>query len=86
MRPELYKEVALTRSIPEENLKKGDTGWYIEYLSHPKGGEDGAILEIFDADGDSRIVTVPISAIEATGEDEIPAVRSGKEEKTVKLD
>ena len=38
---------------------------YIDYLTHPSGGEDGAILEIFTKTGDSRVVTVPISAIES---------------------
>jgi hypothetical protein len=64
VKPELYTEVLVTRDIPEENLKAGDTGWYIEYITHPHGGEDGAMLEIGAWD-DSRVVIVPISAIAA---------------------
>lgn len=65
MTPELYMEVVVNRDLPEEGLRQGDTGMYIEYLTHPNGGEAGAILEIFMTNGDSRVVTVPISAIEA---------------------
>jgi hypothetical protein len=75
-KPELYTRVTINRDIPEEYLKKGDVGMYIEYLKHPHGSEDGAILEIFNALGDSiRIATVPISAIESIRPEHVPAVR-----------
>jgi hypothetical protein len=52
--------------VPEEGLKQGDVALLIEYLDNPSGGEEGAILEIFNAIGESiRIATVYISAIEA---------------------
>jgi hypothetical protein len=64
MNLELYKEVALTRDIPAENLKKGDVAVLVDYAPHPTGGEEGAILEIFNAVGEAiAIATVPISAI-----------------------
>ena len=75
-KPELYKDVALTRDIPEENLKQGDVATLVEYLEHPSGGEEGAILEIFNAIGESiGIATVPVSAIESLNQDQMPAVR-----------
>ena len=78
MQPELYTRVALTRDIPEANLKRGDTAMYIDYLP-VKAGESGAILEVFNALGESiAVVTVPISAIEALRADYVPAVRLQK--------
>ena len=76
MQPELYTEVVVNRDLPEANLKKGDVALYIEHLQHPQGGEDGAILEIFNALGESlRIVIVPLAAIEPLQEDQVPTVR-----------
>ena len=64
-KPKRYEEVALTRNIPEENLKRGDVAVVVEYIPHPTGGEEGAVLEIFNALGESTaVVAVPISAIE----------------------
>jgi hypothetical protein len=76
MEPKLYTRVALTRDIPEADLKRGDTAMYIDYLP-VKEGEAGAILEVFNALGESiDVITVPISAIEALRADQIPAVRA----------
>ena len=76
MKPELYKEVALTRDIPTENLKKGDVALLVDYVPHPAGGEDGAILEIFNAVGESiAVVTVPVTAITSLSSNQLPAVR-----------
>jgi hypothetical protein len=77
MKPELYKEVALTRDIPTEKLKKGDVAIVVDYVPHPTGGEEGAILEIFNAIGESiAVLTVPLSAIAPLRPDQVPAVRS----------
>jgi hypothetical protein len=76
MKIELYKEVTLTRNVPEENLKSGDVAVLVDIVSHPSGGEDGAILEVFNAIGDSIMVTaVPISAIAPLQSNQVPAVR-----------
>lgn len=76
MKPELYKEVALTRDILTENLKVGDVAVLVDYIPHPTGGEDGAILEIFNAIGESiAVVTVPVSAIAPLSSDQLHAVR-----------
>ena len=62
---ELYQYVALSRDLPEHKLKQGDVAMLIDYVTHPSGGEDGYILEVFNAIGDSvRVLTVPISAVE----------------------
>ena len=75
MQPELYTRVALTRDIPEANLKVGDTAMYIDYLP-VEDGEAGAILEVFNALGESiDVVTVTISAIAALRDDHVPSVR-----------
>ena len=75
MTPELYTRVIVNRDLPEEGLRQGDVGMYIEHLKHPRGGEDGAILEIFTLTGDSRIVTVPVSSIEAPAADLVLTAR-----------
>ncbi len=76
MKPELYTDVVLTRDVPSENLRKGDVATVIDYLEHPSGGEEGAILEVFNALGESiAIATVPVSAIEAPRPEHIPSVR-----------
>jgi hypothetical protein len=76
MKPELYKEVALTRDISAANLKKGDVAVLVDYVTHPTGGEEGVILEIFNAVGESiAVTTVPISAIAPLRPDHMPAVR-----------
>lgn len=74
---ELYKEVALTRDIPEDQLKAGDVAVLIDFVSHPSGGEQGCILEVFNAIGETiAVVTVPISAIKSLQSDQVLSVRS----------
>jgi hypothetical protein len=74
MKLEMYKEVALTRDIPAEKLKKGDVAILVDYVAHPTGGEEGAILELFNAVGESiAIATVPVSAIAPLRPDQMPA-------------
>lgn len=72
----LYEQVALRRDFPEHNLKQGDIATLVEYVPHPDGGEEGCILEIFNAIGDSiAVIVVPVSAIEPLHADEILNVR-----------
>ena len=76
MKPALYQHVALTQDIPEHHLKQGDLATLIEYVPHPKDGEEGCVLEIFNALGESiAVVAVPISAIEPLRADAIMSVR-----------
>jgi hypothetical protein len=71
----LYDRVALVRDIPDGGLKKGDVATVIERVAAP-GVEDGYILEVFNALGDTiMVVDVPVSAVEPITADYIPAVR-----------
>ncbi len=76
MELELYKEVALTRDIPADSLKQGDIAVLVDLVPYPSGGEMGAVLEIFNAVGESiAVVIVPVSAIAPLRADQVPAVR-----------
>jgi hypothetical protein len=71
------QEVALTQDIPEENLRQGDVATLVDYVSHPHQGEEGAVLELFNALGESiAVIIVPFSAIAPLRADQIPSVRS----------
>ncbi|MEG4293968.1 DUF4926 domain-containing protein [Microcoleus sp. C2C3] len=74
---ELYQEVALTRDLPEYQLKAGDIATLVDFVSHPSGGEEGCLLEVFNAVGESMtVIAVPISTVEVLRPDEILTVRS----------
>lgn len=76
MRLKLYQEVVVTRDTPSENLKAGDVAVLIDYVPHPRGGEEGAILEVFNAVGETiAVATVPALAIAPLRADQMPAVR-----------
>jgi len=48
----------------------------IDYVSHPSGGEDGYILEVFNAVGDSlTVLTIPISAVAKLTSEAVFSVR-----------
>lgn len=73
---ELYKEVALVRNVPTENLRKGDVAVLVDIVPHPSGGDEGAMLELFNAIGDSiGVSVVPLSAIAPLCSDQMPTVR-----------
>lgn len=74
---ELYQRVALIHNLPEHNLKKGDVVTLVDYVTHPSGGENGYVLEVFNAVGESiDVIAVPISAVQPLRNDEILTVRS----------
>lgn len=74
---ELYQQVALRCDLPEYQLREGDVATLIDRVPHPTGGEDGYILEVFNAVGESiAVVTVPTSAVKPLQPDEILTVRS----------
>jgi hypothetical protein len=63
----LFSEVALTRDIPEEGLRRGDVATVVENLpgTEASGGEEGYMLEVFNAVGETiAVVAVPISAVQ----------------------
>jgi hypothetical protein len=71
MKFELYKDMVLTRDIPEERLKRGDI---VKLVEHHVGRdrEDGYSAEVFNALGDTiAVITVPESALEPLREDEV---------------
>lgn len=73
---ELYTEVALIEDIVAENLRKGDVATLIDIVPHPSNGDDGAVLELFNAIGESVAVTVvPLSAVAPLRRDQMPSVR-----------
>lgn len=77
MKLELYQYIVLSRDLPEHNLKKGDVAMLIDYVTHPQGGENGYILEVFNAAGDSiAVLTVPMSAVEQMPTNAVLAVRT----------
>ena len=74
---ELFHEVALTRDFPEHHLRAGDLATFVDFVPHPAGGENGCVLEVFNAVGKSiAVITAPLSAIEPLSPDEILTVRS----------
>jgi hypothetical protein len=75
MRFPLFKQVALTRDIPADGLRKGDIAMVVDH--HPgSNGEDGYSVEVFNAVGATIVVTVvPESAIEALRQDQVLSVR-----------
>jgi hypothetical protein len=75
MNLELYKDMALTRDLPDKRLKRGDIVKLVEH--HPGGhGEDGYSAEVLNAVGDTiAVITVPESALEPLREDEVCCVR-----------
>ena len=76
MRLPLYERVALRRDFPEHDLKKGDVAVLLDYVPHPGGGEDGCVLEVFNALGDSiAVATVKESEIESLQANEVLAIR-----------
>jgi hypothetical protein len=72
----LYERVALKRDIPEHDLRRGDVAVLVDHVSHPEGGEEGCVLEVFNALGESiAVVAVRESEVEALRSDEVLAVR-----------
>lgn len=73
---ELYTEVAFKINLPECNLKKGDLATLIDFVPHPQDSEEGCVLEVFNATGQSiAVVIVPKSAIKPLAENEILTTR-----------
>ncbi|MEA5593828.1 DUF4926 domain-containing protein [Rivularia sp. UHCC 0363] len=74
---ELYQRVALKRDLPANQLKKDDVAILIDFVPHPSSGEDGCVLEVFNATGESiAVVIVPKSDIKSLTKDEVLSVRS----------
>ena len=73
---ELYQEVALNCNLPEYGFRAGDVATLVDFVPHPSGGEEGCLLEVFNAIGESlAVIAVPISVVEVLRSDEILMVR-----------
>ncbi|MFN9173223.1 MAG: DUF4926 domain-containing protein [Synechocystis sp.] len=73
---ELYQRVVLNTDQPQHNLKKGDIGTLVDTVPHPTGGDDGYVLEIFNAKGESvSVITLPQSQVEPLPDNAILTVR-----------
>lgn len=77
MKLKLYQRVALSQDLPDHWLKQGDVAVLVDYVLHSEEGEDGYILEVFNAlDESIAVVAVPESAVEPVNADEVLAIRS----------
>jgi len=73
---DLYDQVALKCDIDGRNLRRGDIATVVDRVPHPAGGEEGYVLEVFNALGESiAVVTVRASDVETLRDDEVLAVR-----------
>jgi len=76
MTMELYQEVALTRDLPEYGLRAGDVAVLVDFVPHPSDGEEGCVLEVFNAVGESfAVIAIPSSAVKVLRSDQILTVR-----------
>jgi hypothetical protein len=74
---ELYQEVALRRDVPEHGLKRGDVATLVDFAPSSDGKERGAVLEVFDAVGNTlAVVILPDSDVEPLHAGEILSVRA----------
>lgn len=77
MKVDLYQEVMVTRDVPEQQILAGDVATVVDFVAHPEDGEEGAVLEIFNAVGESiGVVILPVSAIAPLHAGQILTVRS----------
>lgn len=74
---ELFKEVALSQDLPKHGLKRGDVATLIDFAPSANGEEQGCVLEVFDAVGNTvAVVIVPSDHVEPLHAGEVLAVRS----------
>jgi len=78
MKIEPFSQVALSRDVADQGLRRGDVATVVEALpgTAASGGEAGYVLEVFNAIGETiAVVTVPASAIEPLRASEVLSVR-----------
>lgn len=74
---ELYRDVILTRDIPENGLRAGDVGTVVERHIVPGLAEEGYSVEFFDMTGNTvAVVTLPVSSLRLPTPADRPAVRA----------
>ncbi len=73
---ELFQKVSLIKDLEKYGFKKGDIATLVDFVDHPGGGEQGCVLEIVNALGETiDVITVPLSLVEVLKADEILSVR-----------
>jgi hypothetical protein len=76
MELELFQEVALRRDLPERGLKRGDVATLVDFAPSADGKEQGCVLEVFDAVGNTvDVVIVPADQVEPLHAGEVLSVR-----------
>lgn len=76
MNLELYQRVVLTVDQPQYNLKKGDIATLVDVIPHPTGRENGYILEVFNAKGESiAVISLPQPQVEPIPDNALLSVR-----------
>jgi hypothetical protein len=76
---EFYQRVALTRELPQHNLRAGSVAVVVEHLpgTPETKGEGGVALEVYNAVGETiAVAIVPMSAVKPPSQDEILKVRT----------
>ena len=72
----LYTQVALRRDLPDDGLRVGDVATLVDLVPGQVGGSQGAVLEFFNAIGETLCVTaVSVDDVEPLRADEILSVR-----------
>jgi hypothetical protein len=73
----MYRDVILTRDVPESGLRAGDIGTVVERHVVPAGPGEGYSVELFDMTGNTvAVVTLPASALRLATPADRPAVRA----------
>ena len=76
MKSELFQEVMLTEDVESEHLKAGDVAVLVDTVTHPQTSDEGAVLEIFNALGESiGVAVVPLSVISPLTASFLPTAR-----------
>ena len=76
MRPALHESVAIARDVDEHGLRKGDVAVLLDYVPHPGGGEDGCVVEVFNALGESlKVLALRESDVAPLRPDEVLSAR-----------
>jgi hypothetical protein len=76
MKLKLYEQVALRRDVPEDGLKAGDVATLVDLVPGPPGKPEGAVLEVFNAVGQTLCVTsVSVDDVQPLTADEVLGVR-----------
>ncbi len=72
----LYEQVKLLRDLPQDNLRAGDVATLVDIVPGPPGQPQGAVLEFFNALGQTICVTsVSIDDVQPLTANEILSAR-----------